>query len=507
MKDQLKELIGSFKNYKVLVIGDAILDTYIKGVTDRLSREAPVPIINVQEQEHDCGGASNTAINVAALGAQTFFLSVIGKDESSKELMNVLKKNKVNTECVIRDKNRKTLAKKRVTAFSNILLRLDEGDTELVSKSAEKEMIEKIKRLYKVADAIVLSDYGYGVITENVIQFIKKLREQKPKVLIVDSKNLKRFKTLSPTAVKPNYEEAISLLGIKKLHQSERIAQILENGKKLQDLTGAECIAATMDADGTVLFEKGKKPFLISAVPQDNKNSIGAGDTFISALTLSFCAQATAHEAGEIASAAAAVVLKKEGTVVCTCNELKAYFNETPKYILNLQELSHKIESLKKEGKKIVFTNGCFDILHKGHVSLLNQAKTFGDVLIVGLNSDASIKRLKGTDRPINCLDDRITVIAGLQSVDLILSFEENSPAKIIKAIKPDIFVKGGDYTSASIPEATLVKQLGGEVRIINFIKNRSTTRIIKKIREADPKNIEVDFKTGYNYAKAGGME
>lgn len=507
MKEQLKEQVGNFKNYKVLVIGDAILDTYVKGITDRISREAPVPIINVTDLEHDCGGAANTAINVAALGAQTFFLTVIGKDENGKQLMNVLKKNKVSTECIVQDKERKTLAKKRVVAFSNILLRIDEGDVDPVGAQAEKSLLENLKKLYRTADAIILSDYGYGIITDAVLECLKKLRAQKPKVLIADSKDLKKFKHLAPTAVKPNYEETVNLLGLKKLQNGERLSQVLVNGKKLLELTGAENVTATIDADGTVLFEKGKKPYLIRATPQDNKNSIGAGDTFISALTLGFCSGGKAPAAAEIAAAAAAVVLKKEGTVVCTCNELKAYFNENPKYVLTLHELAAKVEQLKKEGKKIVFTNGCFDILHKGHVSLLNQAKSFGDVLIVGINSDESIKRLKGSERPINSLDDRITVLAGLQSVDILMSFEDDTPVKVIKALKPDVFVKGGDYSEESLPETPIIKQQGGEVRIINFVNDRSTTGIIRKIRASSPKSVKTGFKEGFDYAKASGLD
>jgi D-beta-D-heptose 7-phosphate kinase/D-beta-D-heptose 1-phosphate adenosyltransferase len=484
MKDHLKELIGKFSSFKVLVIGDAILDTYIKGITDRISREAPVPIINVLEEENDCGGAANTAINVAALGAQTYFLSVIGKDENGKLLTDVLKKHKVNTECLIKDKDRKTLAKKRITAFSNILLRIDEGDIEPIGKETEKKLLENFKLLFKNMDAIILSDYGYGIITEQILECVKKLQEKKSKILVIDSKDLRKFKLLNPTAVKPNYEETIRLLNVPKLLNGQRVDQILEVGKKLHELTGAEHIAATIDADGTILFEKGKKPFLIPSIPQDNKNAIGAGDTFISAMTLSLCCGASGRTAIEIASAAAAVIMQKEGTVVCTMNELKAYFNDTPKYIQHSTDLTKKIDALKKEGKKIVFTNGCFDILHKGHVSLLNQAKALGDVLIVGINGDASIKRLKGNERPINCLDDRITVLAGLEAVDYLVSFEEDSPYKIIKAIKPDVFAKGGDYEVESILEAPLVKQLGGEVKIITFVDGKSTTGIIDKIKE-----------------------
>lgn len=504
MREQLRKVIEKFDSLKVLVIGDAILDTYIKGTSNRLCREAPVPVIDVKEHEHDCGGAANTAINVASLGADTYFLSVTGRDDSAKELMTVLERHKVRTECVIRDKERTTLSKKRITASSNILLRVDDGSTSPLSSSLEKELGDKLRKIIKKMNVVILSDYGYGVITDNVIEQVRILLHKNPKVLIADSKNLERFKPLRPTAVKPNYEESVNILKQPKLDGDARIKQIKDNAINLLLLTGAECVAATMDADGTFILQNGKDPFRIHATPQDNKRSIGAGDTFISAFSLSLGAGTDALLAGQIAAAAASIVLQKEGTDICTGAELKLFFNDSPKYISSRKELAEKTLTLKKEGKNIVFTNGCFDILHRGHVSLLNQASDFGDVLIVGINGDASIKRIKGNDRPINSLEDRITVLAGLQSVTYLVSFEEDTPDNLIKIIKPKYFVKGGDYTEHTIPESALVNQLGGEVKIIPILDNRSTTTIIEKIKEKTGIKKEVET---IQYAKASGME
>jgi D-beta-D-heptose 7-phosphate kinase / D-beta-D-heptose 1-phosphate adenosyltransferase len=309
MKEQLRDIISSFSNYTVLVIGDAILDTYIKGVSDRICREAPVPVINVQGQEHDCGGAANTAINVAALGAKTYFLSVTGRDEGSRLLLDVLTRNKVHTSYILRDTKRTTLAKKRVMAASSILLRIDEGNIDPVTGSTQLEVVRMVKKLYRKADAVILSDYGYGVITDAVVQVIEKLREEDRKPLIIDSKDLSRFKKLSPTIVKPNYEETIKMLGLPRLQDSDRIRQVAEQGRKLLDITGARYVAATMDAEGALLFEKGKKPYRVDAIPQDNRRAIGAGDTFIGTLALSFCAGASARFAVHLASAAASIVL------------------------------------------------------------------------------------------------------------------------------------------------------------------------------------------------------
>lgn len=491
MKEKLSDVIDSFRNLKVLVIGDAILDTYVNGSPDRVSREAPVMVFNVNEQHHYCGGAANTAINVAALGAETFFLTILGKDSGSRELMEVLKKHKVNIDYIIRDKGRTTIAKKRITSASHQLMRIDEGTTSPISKLCEKELLQKVSQLYTHIDAIILSDYGFGIITDGLIEEIKEITGIERKTIVADGRDVSRFKVLKPDAVKPNYEETIRLLNIDKEPRG-RDKQIAEYAKKLHEITGANKVAVTLDVEGVLLLEKGKEPFRITAVPQDNKKAIGAGDTFISAMTLSLAAKVKAEVAVQIAAAAAAVVVQKDGTVGCTNNELKAYFTAVPKYITKTEQLSEIVNALKKQGKKIVFTNGCFDIIHKGHIILLNKAREAGDVLIVGVNNDNSIRKLKGPERPINNLDDRITVLAGLQSVDYLIDFEEESPVQLIKQVHPHVFVKGGNYTETSIPEASLLKKLGCVVKIVPYLEELSTTHIINKIRDI---NYEVEIE------------
>jgi len=491
MKEKLSDVIERFKNLRVLVIGDAILDTYVKGNPDRVSREAPVLVFNVDEQEHQCGGAANTAINVAALGAETYFLTVLGKDSSSRELMDVLKKHRVHTDLILRDKGRVTIAKKRITAAAHMLMRIDEGTTSPISEICEKELLLKVAELLPQIDALILSDYGFGVITPAVINGLKELTAKESKLLVADGRDLSRFKTLKPDAVKPNYEETLQLLHIDKANYN-RAEQVQLYAKKLHEVTGANKVAVTLDADGVLFLEKGKNPYRVLAVPQDNKRAIGAGDTFISAMTLSLAAKVKGEVAAQIAAAAAAVVVQKEGTVGCSNSELKAYFTAVPKYISNTGQLVEIIKDLKKQGKKIVFTNGCFDIIHKGHITLLNKARDAGDVLIVGVNNDESIRRLKGPERPINNLEDRITVLAGLHSVNYLIAFEEDSPLQLIKEVHPDVFVKGGNYTENTIPEAPLLSKLGCDVKIVPYIEEHSTTHIINKIRDI---NHEVEME------------
>lgn len=483
MNENLLSLIDQFKDLKVLVIGGAIVDVYVRGAPEKICREAPVMVYNVLECDYQCGGAANTAINLAMLGAETYFLTVTGKDANAKELIDALKKNKVHTEYIVKDKNRTTIAKKRVTASGNILMRIDEGTTTDISKACEEELVKRIKELYPFIDAIVLSDYSLGIITQPVIDAIHSCKKASKKIIVTDARDLRKYKILHPDAVKPNYEEAIQLLNIER-SSTGRQEQIIKHRNELHELSGADIVAATLDAQGVVMLKKNEKPYIIPCVPRDNKNAIGAGDTFISALTLALACNASVKEAGEIAAAAAAVVVEKDGTTGCNNYELKAHYNSLPKYIVSYEHLLNIMKELRKQGKRIVFTNGCFDILHKGHINLLNKARQEGDILIVGVNSDTSISKVKGPERPINSLEDRIIVLSGLKSVDYIVSFEEESPVQLIKAVHPDVFVKGSNYTKNSIPEAPLLKKLDCEVVIVPYTEDHSTTYIINKIRD-----------------------
>jgi D-beta-D-heptose 7-phosphate kinase/D-beta-D-heptose 1-phosphate adenosyltransferase len=493
MENGPERIIERFKKRKVLVIGDAILDTYIKGTTDRLCREAPVPVLNVLEQEHSCGGAANTAINLAALGAQTYFLTVTGRDDNSRFLMEQLRRYGVHTGCIVRAGERATIAKKRLTAAGNILLRLDEGATAPVTGHTEAALLAKIRKIYPTVHAVILSDYGYGVLTDRVLDTLAELGIAYPKPLVVDSRNLPRFRKLHPAAVKPNYEEALQLLGLPKA--ADRVAQLLGQEGQLLERTGAACVAATLDADGALVLRPGQRPVRIDAVPRDNKNSIGAGDTFISAMTLALACGQDGRQSAELGAAAAAVIMQKEGTAVCTNEELKACFRSNPKRVYDLKALAELVRARRQAGKRVVFTNGCFDILHTGHVTLLNKARALGDLLIVGINSDASIRKVKGEDRPINTLEDRLMVLSALQSVDYLVSFDEDTAVSLVEALRPDLFVKGATYSGKTPPEASVVEGYGGQVVIFPPFSDGSTARLIEKIRGGAPRRKTVRDK------------
>jgi len=255
------------------------------------------------------------------------------------------------------------------------------------------------------------------------------------------------------------------------------------HGQEILEYTSAKIAAVTLDSEGALVFEHGSPPYRTYASPAHNARAVGAGDTFVSAFALALAAQAPTPAAAELASAAAALVVAKEGTAACSARELREFIAAEGKYLPDRHRLAERLAFLRQQGKRIVFTNGCFDILHRGHITYLNKARALGDVLIVGVNTDASIQRLKGPDRPINTLDDRVQVLAALSCTDHVVPFDEDTPCELIQIIRPDVFVKGGDYTRERLPEASLVESFGGVVHILPLIQDHSTTRIIERIQ------------------------
>jgi D-beta-D-heptose 7-phosphate kinase/D-beta-D-heptose 1-phosphate adenosyltransferase len=303
----------------------------------------------------------------------------------------------------------------------------------------------------------------------------------------VDAKDLMLYRDVGVTAVKPNYKEALHLVGLDPLEEERdgRAERIIAHRDRFLEVTGAEIVAVTLDRDGALIFERGNPPYRTYAEPQPHSHAAGAGDTFASSFALALAAGAYTHAAAELASAAAAVVVERDGTTTCSAGELRGYLTGIEKHVTDLNLLSARVAFYRQHEQRIVFTNGCFDILHRGHITYLNRAKEQGDVLIVGVNSDDSVKRLKGPSRPINLLEDRVQVLAALSCIDHIIPFEEDTPSDLIRAIRPDVFVKGGDYTRETLPEAPLVEELGGRVEILPYVDDHSTTLIIDRIRQA----------------------
>jgi D-beta-D-heptose 7-phosphate kinase / D-beta-D-heptose 1-phosphate adenosyltransferase len=486
MSNNLFALMDTFSSRKILVIGEAMLDRYLKGNTHRLSQEAPVQVVNIEEKEDIPGGAANTAVNIQSLGAEAIFLSVIGDDEEGKHLRKALKCRGVSDAYTLAVPNRQTLAKQRILANGQMMLRFDQGSVESLSPDSETRIIEHIHQLTRQVDGIIISDYDYGILTPNILKALAEIQQRDPHILVVDAKKFASYRDLRITAIKPNYAEAIHILKLeRKAGSQERIQQIEQHGPRLLEIANAQMAAITLDEDGALILERGERPYRIYARPAEHNRVAGAGDTFLSALALALAAGAQTNAAAEIASAAAAIVVEKPGTSTCYIEELKAYFSGDEKYIQDSFQMAARVAAYRRQGKRVVFTNGCFDILHSGHIQYLNQAKAHGDILIVGMNSDRSVRQLKGPNRPINSLDDRARVLSALSCVDHIIPFDEDIPFNLIRLIRPDVFVKGGDYTRDRLPEAQMVEEMGGEVHILPYISEHSTTGIIERIRQA----------------------
>lgn len=487
MDVHLLDTIDSFVRLRVLVVGDAMLDVYLRGEADRISREAPVPIVALSAREQSPGGAANAAVNLSRLGASVALLSVIGQDAEGAALLQCLAQADVDVQEIMVMPQRQTLAKNRVIAGAQTLVRYDQGSTSALDEAAEHALIARLVALYDSFDAIVVSDYGYGVLTAQVIAVLRDLQTENPRTLVVDSKRLPAYRDVGVTAVKPNYAEAARLLGSYDLDTSGGRAAALEaHNAALIDITGAQIVAVTLDVDGALIFERGSTPYRTYARPTAHTRAIGAGDTYISALTLALAAGAETTAAAEIAAAAAAHVVGQEGTAACTLGDLRTLLSAGAKVIDDRSHIAALVEGYKQQGRRVVFTNGCFDILHRGHVTYLSQAKALGDVLIVGVNADNSIRRLKGPTRPINGLDDRLHVLAALSCIDHVIAFAEDTPVELIRAVRPNVFVKGGDYTRQQLPEAPVVEAMGGEIHLLPFLPDRSTTRIIERIGDIE---------------------
>jgi D-beta-D-heptose 7-phosphate kinase/D-beta-D-heptose 1-phosphate adenosyltransferase len=483
MNDSLSNTLNLFRGRGVLVLGDAMLDTYLDGQCDRLCPEGPVPVVARGRRRAAAGGAANAAVNARALEARVRFLSVAGADARAARLGRLLERAGVPAGDLLVAPGRRTLAKTRITAGGQLLLRLDEGSTEEVPPACERDLIDRLGRLWPDSEAVLVSDYGYGVLTGRVIQALGELQRRDPRVLVVDSKRLAAFRDAGVTAVKPNYAEAVRQFGLPEAAGPARVALAAARGEAVLRATGARVAAVTLDADGAVVLERDRPPVRTRARPRPHCRAAGAGDTYAAALALALAAGADTPEAAELAAAAAAVVVARDGTSACGLSELRRRLAGGRKVAADLAELTARLEEHRRRGRRIVFTNGCFDILHSGHVGYLARARELGDVLVVGVNSDAGVRRLKGPERPVNCLEDRLAVLAALGCVDHLIAFEEDTPHALIRAVRPAVFVKGGDYTRDRLPEASLVEQLGGKVVILPLAAGRSTTGLIRRLR------------------------
>ncbi|GKW25203.1 bifunctional D-glycero-beta-D-manno-heptose-7-phosphate kinase/D-glycero-beta-D-manno-heptose 1-phosphate adenylyltransferase HldE [Pectobacterium polonicum] len=477
----MKVTLPDFRQAGVLVVGDVMLDRYWYGPTSRISPEAPVPVVKVDTIEERPGGAANVAMNIAALGAGSRLVGLTGIDDAARALNAKLAE--VNVKCdFVSVPTHPTITKLRVLSRNQQLIRLDfEEGFEGIDP---QPIIERIQLALPKIGALVLSDYAKGALAH--VQAMIQTAKAAGVPVLIDPKGTDFSRYRGATLLTPNLSEFEAVAGRSKTEE-----ELVERGMQVVADYDLSALLITRSEQGMTLLQPGKAPLHLPTQAQEVYDVTGAGDTVIGVLAAALAAGNPLEEACFLANAAAGVVVGKLGTSTVTPIELENAIRgraETGFGVMTEEQLKHAVELARQRGEKIVMTNGCFDILHAGHVSYLANARKLGDRLIVAVNSDASTKRLKGPTRPVNPLPQRMIVLGALEAVDWVVPFEEDTPQRLIASILPDILVKGGDYQPHEIAGSEEVWANGGEVKVLNFEDGCSTTNIINTIKASTSK-------------------
>jgi len=472
----MKPILPDYSQSGVLIVGDVMLDRYWYGPTGRISPEAPVPVVKVEDNEERPGGAANVAMNIAALGGGVTVVGLVGEDEPAQVLTDTLSSLKVNCDFVAL-KDYPTITKLRVMSRGQQLIRLDFEDK--FEGTDPNLILDKMEAALPTVKSVVLSDYAKGAL-EHVQRLIQKARKAGVPVFI-DPKGADFERYRGATLLTPNMAEFELVVGKVKDEQ-----ELVEKGLELIERYDFDALLVTRSEHGMTLLRKGEEPFHLPTLAKEVFDVTGAGDTVISVLAASVAAGKPLDEACALANAAAGVVVGKLGTSTLSTIELAEAIHgsqDTDYGVISESALIEAVKKARSKGEKVVMTNGCFDILHAGHVSYLNHAAELGDRLIVAVNTDESVKRLKGPGRPVNPTDRRMAVLAGLGAVDWVVPFGEDTPQRLISEVLPSLLVKGGDYKPEEIAGGKEVIAAGGEVKVLNFEEGVSTTEIIKAIQ------------------------
>jgi D-beta-D-heptose 7-phosphate kinase/D-beta-D-heptose 1-phosphate adenosyltransferase len=495
MIQQLATSVGDdvlkMQDTSVFVLGDLILDTYVSGKVSRISPEAPVPVVLEQKQWAALGGAANVAANIAAFGGSVKLAGRIGDDSDGGNFLGICDALGIDAKPIHRSSQFPTTRKLRVMAGYQQVVRIDSEATDLLTENEAKSIIRSAEDFLaaKGPKAVVISDYGKGVCTAHVLQRIIKLANEKSVPVITDPKSLDMSRYSGSTLIKPNLSEGREMLKVQ--HPGSRFVKLDDEVKAICEVilnkSGARNVVLSLSEKGVTTQGKdvdGGSHFESTALQVADVS--GAGDTMVAFLAMGLGAGIGVSRSVQLANIAAGIVCGKLGTATVSAAEfLNAFKQQTaetrPEKVLPIEELTEIIAQARDAGKRVVFTNGCFDLLHVGHVDVLQTAKTFGDILIVGVNSDQSVRGLKGPSRPIQSEQDRMKILSALACVDYVTVFDEETPAKLIDLFRPAVLVKGGDYKADSIVGAREVQSWGGRVEIVPLVKGRSTTSIVDK--------------------------
>jgi len=480
----LNLLEGGFGRLKVLVVGDIMLDRYILGDVDRISPEAPVPVLRHVQRYERPGGAANVAMNLAGLGCQAYLAGFWGNDAEQAELAALMERGGVDTLGVVTG-SRPTISKTRIVGRTQQLLRLDIESRELPPEIEQQRLMERAVALAAKVHAVILSDYAKGALSQELCDAVIRAARVAGVPVLADPKTPDFSKYSGATGVCPNLSELAVATGV----DSHRTDALLAAGQELVAEHDLKYLVVTMSEKGISLLrpEGSGGVYHSPARAREVFDVSGAGDTVIATLAASLAGGLEIETAVELANVAAGIVVGKVGTVPIARHELITQLTPSSGYtagekVLDLERLRLRIANWRESGETIVFTNGCFDILHVGHITLLEECRRFGSKLVLGLNADASISRLKGPSRPIVGEQERARVMAALASVDAVVLFEEDTPLELIRAVKPDVLVKGGDYTVETVVGHEDVIAAGGRVEIIPTVEGFSTTNIVNKL-------------------------
>ena len=458
MGEKLEEILNRFKDKKILIVGDIMLDKYIEGDVSRINPEAPVPIVNVKSEFCRIGGAGNVASNIASLGGKAMLFSFVGKDEGAKKLKELLDEKRIE---YFLDEDALTIEKTRIIGRNQPMLRFDK---ELVGE--KRILLERAAE----ADLIIISDYAKGTITENLMNLLTHFKSK----TIVDPKPKNKDLYKDVFLVNPNEKELFNMCPV---------SNVEEAGKILSQEINSHVLVKRSEK-GMTLFSD--KIVNIPTYAKEVYDVSGAGDSVIAALAMAIASGASIEKSAIIANYSAGISIEKKGVHAVRMDELRNRIFKTEEKIVSLKNLKNLIVNLKKKNKKIVWTNGCFDLIHVGHVGYLKKAKGFGNILVVGLDSDESVKKLKGEDRPVQPEMERAEILSAFDFVDYVVIFPYGGAKEYLMGLKPDVYVKGGDYNIDTInqEERKVVEDYGGEIKVVEDVSARSTSKIIKELRK-----------------------
>jgi D-beta-D-heptose 7-phosphate kinase/D-beta-D-heptose 1-phosphate adenosyltransferase len=491
LRERLISIVKSFGKPKVMVIGDLILDKYVWGEVERISPEAPIPVLRVSHSETRPGGAGCVVSNLTTYGASVTCVSVVGVDGAGKEICEKLQSVSADTTCTISDASRRTSVKTRLIGFvqsasraAQHILRVDEEDSQPPRRKFLNTIVKFLHSNVPTQSAVLVSDYNKGLITRRLVSEVVKICNRSAVPVIVDPRKARDFSIYhGVTAITPNRYEAELATGI----PTKTFEGLKSAGTRLLKLLDARFVDITIDKDGQFLCERGRKSQHFPVKPRAVYDVTGAGDMVLATLGMTVASGFSFSEAVELANVAAGIEVSKLGAATVSKSELIEALSQAgslaEQKIRHRSEISSIADFHRAQNHIIVFTNGCFDIIHPGHIEFLQFAKSHGDVLIVGINSDRSVRSIKGEGRPILSEIERSKVLAATQAVDYIVSFDEDTPQKLVEQIRPDVLVKGEDWKEKGVVGREFVESLGGRVILAPLVPGVSTTQIIEKVK------------------------